>query len=108
MAGLSIFSRADLRFSSLDIGTIMLSMNVFDTCKRAASRPKHKRFFRFESLERRMLLASDFVGEGTSSGDVLPDFHLVDVNSLSATYNTEHSPRDLLGQTSAYYFAHFT
>ena len=55
-----------------------------------------------------MLLAADFAGEGMSSGDVVPDFHLVDVNSLSATYNTEQSPRDLLGQTSAYYFSHFT
>jgi hypothetical protein len=87
---------------------IVMLMNVFDTRKRAASWPKRQRFFRFESLERRTLLAADFIGEAESSVDVAPDFHLVDVNSLSATYNTEYSPRDLLGQTSAYYFAHFT
>ena len=82
-------------------------MNLFDR-RRRALRPKHERIFCFESLEQRALLAADFVGESESSVDVVPDFHLVDVNSLSQTYTTEQSPRDLLGQTSAFYFAHFT
>lgn len=83
-------------------------MSRFFAFKRPASRPKHGRSFRFESLERRMLLAADSIGEGESSVDLVPDFHLVDVNPNSATYNTEFSPRDLLGQTGALYFAHST
>ena len=35
---------------------------------------------------------------------MVPDFHLVDVNPNSATYNTEFSPRDLLGQTGGVVF----
>jgi hypothetical protein len=55
-----------------------------------------------------MLLTAVSVAEGESSVDQVPDFHLVDVNPNSATYNSEFSPRDLLGQTGALYFAHST
>ena len=77
------------------------SMSLVVARKRAASRSRHARSFRFESLERRTLLAADSV-------EMVPDFHLVDVNPNSATYNSEFSPRDLLGQTGALYFAHST
>ena len=76
-------------------------MSLFVASKRAARRPGRARSFRFESLQRRTLMAADPVG-------MVPDFHLVDVNPNSATYNTEFSPRDLLGQTGALYFAHST
>ena len=36
---------------------------------------------------------------------VVPDFLLADVNPTSDTYNNEVSPRDALGQISAWYFA---
>jgi hypothetical protein len=54
------------------------------------------------------MLAADSIGEAESSVDLVPDFHLVDVNPNSATYNTEFSPRDLLDQTGALYFSHST
>lgn len=41
-------------------------------------------------------------------GVVMPDFHLFDVNSTSSTFNQLVSPRDYLGQVSAYYFGHAT
>jgi hypothetical protein len=40
--------------------------------------------------------------------DVAPDFQLVDVNATSPTYNETVSPRDFLGQVSAWYFGHAT
>lgn len=55
-----------------------------------------------------MLLAADAIGEGEDIGQQVPDFQLVDVNPNSATYNNDFSPRDLLGQTGALYFAHST
>jgi hypothetical protein len=55
-----------------------------------------------------MLLAADTSAEGESTVDQVPDFHLVDVNPNSAGYQSEFSPRDLLGQTGALYFAHST
>jgi len=35
-----------------------------------------------------------------------PDFHLVDLNSISATFNKTISPRDYLGMAPAFYFTH--
>jgi hypothetical protein len=43
-------------------------------------------------------------GEGTQ----VPDFSLVNTNSNSPTYNQNVSPRDFLGQVSAWYFGHAT
>ncbi|MDB4338750.1 hypothetical protein OAA19_01440 [Rubripirellula sp.] len=63
---------------------------------------------RIESLEDRVLLAAGIGSEGESGSNAMPDFSLADVNLISATYNAQYSPRDLLGQTSAWYFAHFT
>ena len=36
----------------------------------------------------------------------VPDFHLVDLNSISATFNKTISPRDYLGMAPAFYFTH--
>ena len=83
-------------------------MSRFFASKHAASRPKRKRSIRFEPLEGRRLLAGDSLGEGELSADPVPDFQLVDVNPNSATFNTPVSPRDLLGQAGAVYFAHST
>lgn len=38
----------------------------------------------------------------------LPDFSLDDINPSSATYGQPVSPRDLLAQTSGWYFTHST
>ena len=52
-------------------------------------------FLQGESLERRDLL-------------VVPDFALMDVNPSSDTFNQSVSPRDFMGEVSAYYFIHST
>ena len=39
---------------------------------------------------------------------IVPDFALKDVNSTSATYDADVSPRDYLQQVSAWYFGHAT
>jgi len=36
----------------------------------------------------------------------VPDFHLTDLNPISATFNQTVSPRDFLGKTPAFYFTH--
>jgi hypothetical protein len=46
--------------------------------------------------------------EAEGSGDVAPDFSLVDVNPASATYNQPVSPRDYLGQVSVWMFGYST
>jgi hypothetical protein len=38
----------------------------------------------------------------------VPDFHLLDVNTNSPTYNQLVSPRDYLGTTPAWYFSRAT
>jgi hypothetical protein len=43
-------------------------------------------------------------GGGAASWTLAPDFSLLDVNETSATYETEVSPRDTLGQLSAWFF----
>jgi hypothetical protein len=40
--------------------------------------------------------------------EIVPDFGLVDVNPTSSTYDQAVSPRDYLGQVSAWYFGHAT
>ncbi len=45
---------------------------------------------------------------GVPAGEQPPDFTLVDVNTASATYLQEVSPRDKLDQASAWYFGHST
>ena len=42
------------------------------------------------------------------SDEALPDFLVVDVNAESARYQESVSPRDYLGQISAWYFGHST
>ena len=42
------------------------------------------------------------------SANALPDFSLPDVNPNSARYQENVSPRDYLGQVSAWYFGHST
>jgi hypothetical protein len=39
---------------------------------------------------------------------LVPDFSLLDTNPNSTTYNQNVSPRDYLGQISAWYFGHAT
>lgn len=57
----------------------------------------------------------DALGDAADSGDApdalaaaVPDFHLVDENPASARYKQQVSPRDYLGQVSAWYFGHST
>jgi hypothetical protein len=45
---------------------------------------------------------------GIPAGTPAPDFSLEDVNPSSATYQTDVSPRQKLGQVSAWYFGHAT
>jgi hypothetical protein len=40
--------------------------------------------------------------------DAAPDFQLVDLNTASPTFGQTVSPRDFLGQVSAWYFTHST
>lgn len=87
---------------------LVMPLTSFFARKRPASRGNRRRSVRFEALERRMLLAADPIAQGENTVNQVPDFHLVDVNPNSATYNSEFSPRDLLGQTGALYFAHST
>ena len=53
---------------------------------------------RLESLEPRYVLAAEMVA----------DFSLLDTNPTSETYDQLVSPRDYLGQVSAWYFGHST
>ena len=43
-----------------------------------------------------------------SGGEALPDFSVTDVNPNSVRYREAVSPRDYLGQISAWYFGHAT
>ena len=53
-----------------------------------------------EILEDRLMLSG-------SAGDAAqPDFHLADVNTTSASFDSSVSPRDYLDQVSAWYFGH--
>ena len=77
---------------------------------RCVDRP-HRRT-RLESLEPRQLLhGGDVVEVGAAAegeNDQVSDFSLVDVNPNSETYNQAISPRDYLGEVSAWYFGHAT
>lgn len=46
--------------------------------------------------------------EDTGPADPAPEFSLLDVNETSATAGDIVSPRDYLGQVSAWYFGHAT
>ena len=54
-----------------------------------------------EVLEERLMLT----GIGI---DAQPDFHLIDVNDTSGTFEQAVSPRDHLEEVSAWYFGHAT
>lgn len=41
-----------------------------------------------------------------ASSGMVPDFHLVDLNSISPTFNKTISPRDYLGMVPGFYFTH--
>lgn len=47
-------------------------------------------------------------GNDDSSADPMPDFALPDINPASARFNQAISPRDYLGEVSAWYFGHAT
>jgi hypothetical protein len=57
---------------------------------------------------------SDDDGEETIMGpvahpdDAVPDFSILDINPDSPRYDEMVSPRDYVGQISAYYFGHAT
>ncbi len=69
-----------------------------------------------EQLEWRQLLDGDGLASWSELSDVaelaeaeglqVPDFSLQDVNPASATFNRAVSPRDYVGQVSAWYFGH--
>jgi hypothetical protein len=40
--------------------------------------------------------------------EIVPNFGLMDVNPTSSTYSQAVSPRDYLGEVSAWYFGHAT
>lgn len=52
--------------------------------------------------------ATDSSSEDASAEAMMPDFELVDVNPNSASFELSVSPRDHLGQVSAFYFTHAT
>lgn len=43
-----------------------------------------------------------------TTGQVLPDFSLQDVNPVSSTYLAQVSPREKLDKVTAWYFGHST
>ncbi len=47
-------------------------------------------------------------GPTESDGKLMPDFTLLDVNPSSASFDAGVSPRDFLGDVSAWYFGHST
>ena len=57
-----------------------------------------------------LLLGCDFRtnGEPLVAPDAAMDFALLDVNATSPSAGREVSPRDYLGQVSAWYFGHST
>ena len=66
-----------------------------------------------ERLEFRRVMDADIanpvaITANEGDQDQLPDFSLVDVNPNSATYNQAVSPRDYLGQVSAWYLGNAT
>ncbi len=64
-------------------------------------RHHQNRPLRIETLETRRVLTGGILEE-------VSDFSLIDVNPTSKTYNQLVSPRDYLGQVSAWYFGHAT
>ena len=60
-----------------------------------------------ETLELRNLLAATGSPQ-VAENELVTDFALLDVNPTSSTYNQTVSPRDYLGQVSAWYFGHAT
>ena len=72
-------------------------------------RRRHQNAIRSESLEARQLLAaSDAFSMAEGETEQVADFELLDVNPTSSTYNQTVSPRDYLGQVSAWYFGQST
>ena len=55
-----------------------------------------------------VLLGACSSGGTTPAPQVMPDFLLADVNTTSATYDDDVSPRDSLGLFTAWYFASAT
>jgi hypothetical protein len=76
----------------------------FSTCK-------SRRSLAIEAIEARVCPAAISTPAGDfaeAEDDQVADFQLVDVNPNSATHNQTISPRDYLGQVSAWYFGHAT
>jgi hypothetical protein len=88
--------------STFPSGLTFVFMSPSKSHHRITFRSKQSRAIRLESLESRALFAADAIGE------IVPDFQLTDVNPNSAAYSTNFSPRDLVGQTGAFYFVRST
>ena len=77
--------------------------------------PQLRRLCRgIEQLEQRHMMHAALglppeAGEGEAiSGDIVPDFALVDVNPSSSSFEQTLSPQNYLGQATAWYFGHST
>ena len=72
-------------------------------------RQRYRRERLLEQLESRNMLSTVAnVANSESESEQVADFALLDVNLTSETYNHQVSPRDYLGQVSAWYFGHAT
>ena len=79
--------------------------------RRRCQRRRTGRTLRVERLETRWLLHGGSVGENlVPEGEAtpMPDFELVDLNTNSATYQHNVSPRDYLQQVTGWYFTYAT
>jgi hypothetical protein len=55
-----------------------------------------------------VLAGSEWPAAAEGEEELVPDFSLLDTNPASSTYNQSVSPRDFVGQISAWYFGHAT
>lgn len=73
------------------------------------SRPRHLLPILFAALILAAGCGDDTpTGPRVPTGDEVPGFALTDVNPNSATHDSTISPRDYLGDVSAWYFGHST
>lgn len=74
---------------------------------------RNPRNIRFLLLTAALTLAVGCGGDDDPGGDgpglgAVPDFRLVDVNPNSVTFDHPVSPREYIGEVSAWYFGHST
>ena len=105
VGGASLIVRAELTPEPPGRTNLPAHTGVMSMWKRKTT--KRRRALRHEVLETRQLLDAGGL-LAAAEGEPLPDFSLVDVNHTSASYNQTISPRDYIGQTTAWYFGHAT